>query len=184
MEDPWVGKTVFVPTICIDFDGVISDFSEGWKGPNVFGDVVVSASECISIIKSLGWRVVIFTSRLVTKELVLYLRENKILYDEINGFPHHFISTNLASNCNFLQSYEEEENYYNHYFDHSTSEKQYGTFWSHHINFPTQVSFKPIATVYLDDMNVENGGQNYTKEKWSLVMDHIIRITPKYVRTQ
>lgn len=30
-------------TICIDFDGVIHDYSKGWQGEDVFGQIIPNA---------------------------------------------------------------------------------------------------------------------------------------------
>lgn len=38
-------------TICIDFDGVIHDYSQGWQGDDVFGNMVANADTATSVLK-------------------------------------------------------------------------------------------------------------------------------------
>ncbi len=72
-------------TICIDFDGVIADYSQGFQGADVFGTTLPSASSAISALRDDGWKVIIFTTRRDTPALREYLGENGIGYDEINS---------------------------------------------------------------------------------------------------
>lgn len=41
-------------TICIDFDGVIADYSDGYQGEDKFGDMVVNADIGTQILKKRG----------------------------------------------------------------------------------------------------------------------------------
>ena len=71
-------------TICIDFDGVIADYSQGFQGPDVFGEPLPGASEAIRRLHEKGNKVIIFTTRQDTHSLRDYLVRNGIWYDEIN----------------------------------------------------------------------------------------------------
>ncbi len=74
-------------TICIDFDGVLHDYSEGFKGKDVFGDMVPDADVATKLLKDKGWTVIIYTTRPKTKKLEAWLSEHKIAYDYINENP-------------------------------------------------------------------------------------------------
>lgn len=71
-------------TICIDFDGVIADYSQGWQGPDIFGAPMPGAAEALQHLHQNGWKVIIFTTRSNTHGLRSYLERNGIWYDEIN----------------------------------------------------------------------------------------------------
>lgn len=145
----WFGSPDFGKIICVDFDGVIAKF-DGWRGPNVFGDPIPGAAEALIYLHLTGWTIYIFTSRLVTKELVTWLYANGIPFDDING---RVAITGDNPNYCFLQTYDGMD-------CHESMP------WK--LN-PSNSSFKPIASVYLDDMNFENGGKNYDAAKWELV---------------
>lgn len=74
-------------TICIDFDGVIHDYSNGWQGEDVFAQMIPNADTATALLKKKGWRVIIFTTRKKTKKLEDWLSEHKIAYDFINENP-------------------------------------------------------------------------------------------------
>lgn len=38
-------------TICIDFDGVIHDYSKGYQGKDVFGDMVPGSDTATKVLK-------------------------------------------------------------------------------------------------------------------------------------
>lgn len=71
-------------TICVDFDGVISDYSQGFQGADVFGPPIQGAAESIAALREQGWKVIIHTTRKETHGLRSYLRRNGIWFDEIN----------------------------------------------------------------------------------------------------
>ena len=50
-------------TICIDFDGVIHDYSKGWQGEDVFGQMIPNADTGTATLKKNGWTIIIFTTR-------------------------------------------------------------------------------------------------------------------------
>lgn len=71
-------------TICVDFDGVIADYSQGFQGENVFGEPDPDAAPSLNELKQAGWKVIIHTTRADSPELRQYLDGNGIPYDEIN----------------------------------------------------------------------------------------------------
>lgn len=74
-------------TICIDFDGVIHDYSKGWQGDDVFGSMIPNADLGTKALKKQGFTIIIFTTRPKTDALVKWLKDNKIVYDYINENP-------------------------------------------------------------------------------------------------
>lgn len=73
--------------ICIDFDGVIHDYSNGWQGEDVFGQMIPNADTGTSVLKKKGWTIIIFTTRKKTDKLEKWLNEHNISYDYINENP-------------------------------------------------------------------------------------------------
>lgn len=74
-------------TICIDFDGVLHDYSKGFQGENVFGDMITGADDATGVLKKNGNTIIIYTTRPVTDELKAWLKEKNISYDYINENP-------------------------------------------------------------------------------------------------
>ena len=68
-------------TICIDFDGVIHDYSKGYQGEDVFGEMIPNADVGTSVLKKNGWSIIIFTTRKKTDKLEQWLKEHNIEYD-------------------------------------------------------------------------------------------------------
>lgn len=91
-NDPYL-KTVpakkeeHTKTICIDFDGVLHDYSQGYLGEDVFYKPVKGASEGTKRLKGLGWKIIVFTCRSDTPKLRDWLNQNNIAYDYINNGP-------------------------------------------------------------------------------------------------
>ena len=75
-------------TICIDFDGVLHDYSKGWQGVDVFSGAVDGASEGTHQLKEAGWIIIIFTTRNDTPALRKWLADNGIAFDYINYNPN------------------------------------------------------------------------------------------------
>lgn len=82
-------------TVCIDFDGVIHDYSDGWQGLDVFGEAVPGAADAIKGLKTAGWMVVIHTCRKSTPALHRWLKEHNIAYDFINANPFQPINADF-----------------------------------------------------------------------------------------
>ena len=74
-------------TICSDFDGVLHDYSKGFQGENVFGDMITGADVATKVLKKNGNTIIIYTTRPVTDELKAWLKEKNISYDYINENP-------------------------------------------------------------------------------------------------
>lgn len=49
-------------TICLDFDGVLNDYS-GWKGKDNLGEPLPGAREFLQALEDRGWNVVIHSAR-------------------------------------------------------------------------------------------------------------------------
>lgn len=49
-------------SICVDLDGVLADYSEGWKGVDHFGDPIPGAVQFTKRLKN-KYHVIIFTTR-------------------------------------------------------------------------------------------------------------------------
>lgn len=75
-------------TICIDFDGVLHDYKDGYQGQDVFGVPVKGASEATKALKLNGWCIIIFTCRSNTEAFRKWLSDNEIAYDFINENPY------------------------------------------------------------------------------------------------
>lgn len=74
-------------TICIDFDGVLHDYSDGYQGLDVFGDMIPNADKGTQVLKEKGWTIIIYTTRKKTEALEKWLKDNGIAYDYINENP-------------------------------------------------------------------------------------------------
>ena len=74
-------------TICIDFDGVLADYSEGYQGMDIFGEMIPGADLGTQVLKEKGWTIIVYTTRPVTDALKKWLDDNKIKYDHINENP-------------------------------------------------------------------------------------------------
>ena len=74
-------------TICIDFDGVIHDYSKGYQGDDVFDKPVEGASEGLKALKEAGWTIILFTTRKSTGALYDFLADNDLTVDYVNWNP-------------------------------------------------------------------------------------------------
>lgn len=75
-------------TIAFDFDGVIATY-DGWKGPDVFGEPIFYTIDLMDSLKVRGDRVIIWTTRKVTTELLQWLKKYNVVYDTINDNSHN-----------------------------------------------------------------------------------------------
>lgn len=77
-------RSKYKPTVCIDLDGVIADYSKGWQGDEYFGEPITGVKEALQKLKDKGWKVIVWTAR-KKKDLVRgYLNKHKIPFDSIN----------------------------------------------------------------------------------------------------
>ena len=63
-------------TICIDFDGVIHDYSKGWRGIDVYDRPIAGSKEALL---ALGWIIIIYTTRNDTPKLREFLESNGLV---------------------------------------------------------------------------------------------------------
>lgn len=80
--------------VCVDLDGVLADYSEGWKGINHIGRVIDGARAFVNALAK-KYRIVIFTTRcnpevnkgipveLLVSYVEKWLKENEIVFDEV-----------------------------------------------------------------------------------------------------
>ena len=73
--------------ICIDFDGVIHDYSKGYEGKDVFGEMIKGADTATKVLKKKGWTIIIFTTRPDTDALRKWLKDHDVSFDYINENP-------------------------------------------------------------------------------------------------
>lgn len=150
-EFDWKNKD-FGKTLICDIDGVILRF-DGFKGNDIFDDAIEGAEETLKLLHDKGWYIMLFTSRLVTFELINHLDFFGISFlthfDDINGRRQE--GTDLLDLQSYTLSGLKDDRIH------------IGKYWS--IS-PKHSSFKPIASAILDDKNWENNGKNYTKDKW------------------
>lgn len=71
------------PTIAVDVDGVIADYSKGWQGTGVIGAPLPGAREFLERLRSAGWKIVLFTTR-GDAMMEEYCEQYGLCYDEIN----------------------------------------------------------------------------------------------------
>ena len=70
-------------TIAFDFDGVISTY-EGFKGVDVFGEPIPETITAMQKLSSLGYNIIIFTTRIDTPALRAWLKKYQVPYNDIN----------------------------------------------------------------------------------------------------
>jgi len=70
------------PTIAVDFDGVIANYS-GWKGGDVLGSPRSDVVAAMRILRTEGWKLIVHTTR-SAEDIRSYLDGHSIPYDEIN----------------------------------------------------------------------------------------------------
>ena len=78
-------KRYYCKAICIDFDGVIADFTDDI---NVLGKIIPGAAPALRELPSSGYKIIIHTARPADKDniarLADYLNKWEIPFDEIN----------------------------------------------------------------------------------------------------
>jgi len=79
-------------TICFDFDGVIASY-DGWKGFDVLGEPNQTVITVMKKLKTIGYHIIIFTTRPATPTLIDWLAKNDVPYDDINRNSRNPIMT-------------------------------------------------------------------------------------------
>lgn len=65
-----------VPTIALDFDGVIHGYSEGWKDGSIYDKPVEGVKDAIKELLEDGWKLVVYTTRENLDEAEKYIKDN------------------------------------------------------------------------------------------------------------
>lgn len=74
------GKETMQRAICIDFDGVLHKYSQGWQGhDNIYDDPVDGAIEACEALAEAGWKLYVLTSRQHLQYVAFWLHRK--------GFP-------------------------------------------------------------------------------------------------
>jgi hydroxymethylpyrimidine pyrophosphatase-like HAD family hydrolase len=73
--------------VCVDFDGVIADYSQGFQGPGVYGEPLPGCAEMLRRLKDGGWHIVVCTSRrdAEMRHIKRYLERHGIPHDVVTG---------------------------------------------------------------------------------------------------
>jgi len=154
----WKGKRNFGKTVCVDFDGVIAGMQKGWRGPDSFGPIIPGACLSLQRLAGDGWYIIIFTTRLVTRQLVEWLKGNCVPFNDING--RCFVEKGVL--------YVRLQRYNRSTVDYRPARPRW--YWRHN---PEWASIKPIASVYLDDHGWPIKG-DFTPNVWNAVVRDLI----------
>ena len=81
------------PTLCIDFDGTLHKYSEGWKDGSIYDEPIDGSKEFVDSVRN-DFNIVIFTARMINsknpkntkKKIIEWLDKHKIHYDDITGY--------------------------------------------------------------------------------------------------
>jgi len=107
-------------TICVDFDGVITDY-DGYKGWGNLHEPVFGVAETLAKLREDGWKIIVHTTRNETRLIEDYMNNHKIPFDEINrnsdGYMHanqgkpyadiYLDDRSLTFNGNWSKTYEQ-----------------------------------------------------------------------------
>jgi len=75
------------PTACVDLDGTIASYKDGWQSEEHYGEPIPGVQEALQRLKDNGWRIIIFTTRGDNKRTSAYLKKHNIPFDYINENP-------------------------------------------------------------------------------------------------
>jgi hypothetical protein len=87
MSEASIAQQNTQPTIAVDFDGVIANYT-GWEGEREFGPPRGDVVEVLRILRSEGWKIIVFSCR-EAAGIISYLALNSIPYDEVNENSAH-----------------------------------------------------------------------------------------------
>lgn len=76
-------------TIAVDFDGVLADYSAGWRGWNQFGIPIRGAADAMRELAQMGCHLAIWTTRQDTPKLRDWLSTAGITYHSLNSTEHN-----------------------------------------------------------------------------------------------
>lgn len=86
-----------MPTIVIDFDGPIHDFSEGYRGLDIFGKPTEGAQQHIARLHNDGWNIAIFGPRPMSPYLWYWLCRHGFNYHYYNGWSKSELDNHMKS---------------------------------------------------------------------------------------
>jgi len=75
-----------LPILCVDFDGTLVDFSQGYRGPGVYGAIIEGAREAVRRL-AMRFRVVVLTARDVSEHegILAYLQAHGVEVAEVTN---------------------------------------------------------------------------------------------------
>jgi len=82
------------PVLVCDFDGVIHDYSNGFQGVDVYGDIIEGAREALEELSE-KWYIIIFTTRATSPELMAWLLSHDVKCNTINTLDHNPPNTSV-----------------------------------------------------------------------------------------
>jgi phosphoglycolate phosphatase-like HAD superfamily hydrolase len=72
-------------TLAIDFDGVIHSYLKGWQDGEIYGAPMEGAREYMERLKSRGYTLIVFTTRVDHGAVVEWLKKYKIPFDGVTN---------------------------------------------------------------------------------------------------
>ena len=72
-------------TIAVDFDGVIHKYSQVYHDGTIYDPPVDGARHAIKLIRMKGYNVVIYTARPDLEDVARWLKEKKIIVDDVTN---------------------------------------------------------------------------------------------------
>lgn len=69
--------------ITIDFDDVVAEYN-GYQGADVFGDPIPGVAEGLKELRGMGFKVVLYTCRMITPAMLDYIKKHDLEFDGLN----------------------------------------------------------------------------------------------------